>query len=86
MPVCRLIPGMHEKDQCERMEGFWDNLDQESKDRCRQQTPCGPLRAGVVPLMPGGSRKATRKGNRKASRKGNHKSHRKGNRKASRKY
>lgn len=83
MPVCRLIPAAKEKDQCESFAGFWDDLDQDSKDRCKQQPPCGPVRPPPVVYNPwsleGGKR-------RKSHRKAHRKFHRKSLRKAHRKY
>jgi hypothetical protein len=89
MPVCRLIPGMHEKDQCEEIPGFWTDLDNESRARCKQQTPCGPVipvSAVNNPWGGGGKRRNRRKASRKASRKAPRKASRKAHRKAHRKY
>jgi hypothetical protein len=87
MPVCRLIPGMHKKDQCEEIPGFWGDLDQDSKDLCKQQTPCGPVRPAPTVYNPwaleGGKR---RNQSRKTVRRNRRQSHRKASRKAHRKY
>ena len=93
MPVCRLIPGMHEKDQCEEIPGLWADLDNQSRARCKQQTPCGPvIPISMAPIgmalndpwnSDGGKRRNRR---RKTVRKAHRKAHRKASRKAHRKY
>ena len=54
MPVCKLIPGF--TDQCEKVNAYWDDLDQDSKDRCMQNDICGPIQPHLV----GGKRKNRR--------------------------
>ena len=42
MPACKLKLGRN--DQCENFNGSYYDLDQESKDKCKQQHPnCGPI-------------------------------------------